>query len=879
MTYHRKTVVALAATLALAVSAVYAAPTGPINRVQEETAGMPGGPFYNAGLFTLIQGKCDGVCEAGVCPCIDPVGPQPCPPFPGPRTNSCSNPGALGDPCRSDAQCNRCTGGLVGQSCTPGPAGDASCNKSCIEGRVGDACLIDANCNVYSTVMSTSFEPADGWDLGHSICGAEFALGVTCFYPVSNVCITKNHAASQNCCPEDPNESNGWSMSPSSRHCTYPLITDVHPYGGAGQHMRFEYDPAGGVPAGCNGAGSACRQRYITAQPHVPQVSRSVWEKQIAWSATLGHSIVDFSGQDTNAGSINLNSYVYWYYLGGVYIYDFAHAQFAFGGYWSATIPDYAKFQVDLDPCNNKVTYSYAQPDVDGNLVFGEVFSGPYGFTPPYGNSGNNGGDDFIEATTDTQFFTTDHYPGVITDVDDFFVTHTPCTDACVDQDTGTCADVESGTCTSKVNYPNTKCYMLGASICVGGLDPAIFCETNADCPGRAPNPDIGDPGVPAGTCKLNYPAAAAIATGSCCDTSPMAGGPAPEGVCTDGVEEAACGGAQQVWLKGGLCDGKSSLGVCNFGHGSCEGGTGCSNFPKVGQKCATDEDCHVEGFCFPGTCTVNGPTGHCEYDSAGYCASGGAEMGRCSGSADCNPDNGAGCCDPVCPVNCPAGEVCIVEKQDCDSIPGGADCAFCEGCTAWPTVACSLDSDCPPPSPAIGPGHCVANPLFGCYADADCSAGNTCVVSVGNRGGQLCLTNAECETDIGASPCLEVPGACCEFLKGTCRDGIYAGACQGAQEGWHKGTSCTAVEAAGDCEAVLGACCDESTFGGCEQTTQNSCGTLKKGVWYKLTACEDITCLHNPIPTVSEWGIAVLTLLLLIGAKVYFGRRQAAAA
>jgi hypothetical protein len=119
---------------------------------------------------------------------------------------------------------------------------------------------------VYSTILSTSFEPADGWDLGFSICGAPFGLGVTCFYPVSNVCITKNHVASQNCCPDDPNEVNGWSMSPSGRHCSYPAITNIHPYGGAGQHMRFEYDPAGGVPAGCNGSGSACRHLVQTGR-------------------------------------------------------------------------------------------------------------------------------------------------------------------------------------------------------------------------------------------------------------------------------------------------------------------------------------------------------------------------------------------------------------------------------------------------------------------------------------------------------------------------------------------------------------------------------------------------------------------------------------
>ena len=41
-------------------------------------------------------------------------------------------------------------------------------------------------------------------------------------------------------------------------------------------------------------------------------------------------------------------------------------------------------------------------------------------------------------------------------------------------------------------------------------------------------------------------------------------------------------------------------------------------------------------------------------------------------------------------------------------------------------------------------------------------------------------------------------------------------------------------------------------------------------------------TCTNDDadcaIPTVSEWGLVVLTLMLLIGAKVYFGRRQAIA-
>jgi len=45
--------------------------------------------------------------------------------------------------------------------------------------------------------------------------------------------------------------------------------------------------------------------------------------------------------------------------------------------------------------------------------------------------------------------------------------------------------------------------------------------------------------------------------------------------------------------------------------------------------------------------------------------------------------------------------------------------------------------------------------------------------------------------------------------------------------------------------------------------------------LFYKDTPCSEIECTHNSIPTMSQWGLAVLTLLLLIGAKVYFGRRQ----
>ncbi|MFH1110806.1 MAG: sialidase family protein [Planctomycetota bacterium] len=121
---------------------------------------------------------------------------------------------------------------------------------------------------------------------------------------------------------------------------------------------------------------------------------------------------------------------------------------------------------------------------------------------------------------------------------------------------------------------------------------------------------------------------------------------------------------------------------------------------------------------------------------------------------------------------------------------------------------------------------------------------------------------------------CLETTGACCELLKGDCSDDVFFWECHGAQRTWTKNTPCADVE----CDAPPGACCDRDTFGDCTITAYSECD-CEKCEWTKLAACADVECLHNPIPAVSQWGLVILTLLLLTGAKVYFGRRQADAA
>jgi hypothetical protein len=89
----------------------------------------------------------------------------------------------------------------------------------------------------------------------------------------------------------------------------------------------------------------------------------------------------------------------------------------------------------------------------------------------------------------------------------------------------------------------------------------------------------------------------------------------------------------------------------------------------------------------------------------------------------------------------------------------------------------------------------------------------------------------------------------------------------------WSIATPC--AQAA--CSAIQGACCERSVdFAQCSQTSQAQCNAAV-GEWTRETDCGNVTCeaLFATIPTVSEWGLVVLTLLLLIGGKAWHGARR----
>ena len=79
-------------------------------------------------------------------------------------------------------------------------------------------------------------------------------------------------------------------------------------------------------------------------------------------------------------------------------------------------------------------------------------------------------------------------------------------------------------------------------------------------------------------------------------------------------------------------------------------------------------------------------------------------------------------------------------------------------------------------------------------------------------------------------------------------------------------------------CEG-LGACCNDATAVCTNDVTQSDCEGNGRRYGGNGTACVTIDppCGGMPtIPTVSEWGLVILTLLLLTGGKIYFGHRRA---
>lgn len=124
---------------------------------------------------------------------------------------------------------------------------------------------------------------------------------------------------------------------------------------------------------------------------------------------------------------------------------------------------------------------------------------------------------------------------------------------------------------------------------------------------------------------------------------------------------------------------------------------------------------------------------------------------------------------------------------------------------------------------------------------------------------------NKSCGTP-EAGECVAVTGSCCDTLDGICQEGVTQAACQSPNV-WTAGGTCST------CLPTLGACCDVSEGVCTENVARLACA--EGDTWTAGATCAEVVCESPVIPTVSEWGLVIIALLLLSGAKVFFGRRE----
>ncbi len=317
---------------------------------------------------------------------------------------------------------------------------------------------------------------------------------------------------------------------------------------------------------------------------------------------------------------------------------------------------------------------------------------------------------------------------------------------------------------------------------------------------------------------------------------------------CVDECVNAACSDGH-VWLAVEECD-----------DGNAIGGDGCSS------------NCVLEGACCraSGTCVV-------ATEEVCVVAPGGAFQGDTTVceplEACCLPDNTCQDLEPTCCAKlggdpkgpgtvCMGIAACHFPDQACVDID--RRCCLNQGGTPKPgefcggVAACCLPDDTCEEVDAL---VCVQKDGLPqgtgsvCEQLQACCLGNTCEDLEPN----CCLKNGGSPT--GAGTACSVPELCC-LPDHTCKpmDPLCC-----TSQGGKLVTMCP-----------CGACCLKDTDGQCvDYAIEEECphADLK---FFPGRGCDEISCDEITIPTVSQWGLIVLTVLLLSGIKVIFGRRPA---
>jgi len=437
----------------------------------------------------------------------------------------------------------------------------------------------------------------------------------------------------------------------------------------------------------------------------------------------------------------------------------------------------------------------------------------------------------------------------------------------------------------SRVNNSTGGFVVTGRQACIGATEDFFGLPGGTGCTSIDPAPGYH------AALNLAITCAGAAPIGACCDMFIRdAGG---EAVCRQ-VTEMNCPypprftSLRPTWVLGAPCTPDPftpqpcGLAACCRADALCQDLTRnqCNAAPPLdsprqwlmGHYCAADCNANsVPDACeiADGTnrdCNANTVPDECEFTDCNMnCVPDDQDI-IAGTSSDCNgnltPDecDRATCAsDPAC-ADCNAnGILDECDIADCAADPACTDCnsnAIPDECDIHEGVSRDADANGIPDE--CEPGACCDGSTGICVEDV------TAALCTGDR--RSWSVNTLCaELD---PPCA---GACCDLLTGICTDNVLPSACSGAQQRWTGGATCN--EAA--CEAVTGACCDHDPFGDCTDgltRAECNCGRCE---WTKLALCDDVQCPRDSIPTVSAWGLAILSLLLMTGAKIRFGRGQ----
>ncbi len=119
------------------------------------------------------------------------------------------------------------------------------------------------------------------------------------------------------------------------------------------------------------------------------------------------------------------------------------------------------------------------------------------------------------------------------------------------------------------------------------------------------------------------------------------------------------------------------------------------------------------------------------------------------------------------------------------------------------------------------------------------------------------------------ASPCLT--GACC-LTDGSCQPGVTNTACN-ALDGDYTGNGSVCL---GTMCPVKGACCERATNDCLMPIAQSVCEGLGSVYHGDFSTDCPLSASGDCIPTLSEWGVTIMTLLILSAATVVLIRRRA---